>query len=117
MTGNAEEAISMLELQQGVLVSEPFAFRRAVNKGDLLNLPTPNGMQTFSILGVIRDYYTDGGSVTISLDTYRRYWEDNGLTGVGIYFAASTPHRSIQPAVESIMGSGTRFRLLSLIHI
>jgi len=113
VTGNAEEAISMLESQQGVLVSEPFAFRRAVTKGDLLNLPTPNGMQTFTILGVIRDYYTDGGSVTISLDTYRHYWEDNGLTGVGIYFAASTPNRNIQPAVESIMGNGTRFRLLS----
>lgn len=113
VTGNAKEAISILESQGGVLVSEPLAFRRDLVEGDLLNLPTPNGMRAFSILGVVRDYNTDGGSVTISLDAYQRYWQDSSITGVGIYFSNPGPDHSIHAAVQSIMGGETRSRLLS----
>ncbi len=69
----------------GVLISEPFAFRHNVGIGDKLLLPTDRGEQGFTIVGIYYDYSSDQGVITMYRATYERFWDDRAITSMGIY--------------------------------
>lgn len=75
-------------MQNGaVIVSEPFAYHNQVSAGDELRLLTDHGEQVFPIVGVYYNYSSDRGIVVMSLDVYRRHWDDNRISSVGVYLA------------------------------
>ena len=47
-------------------------------------MPAANGLLAFAVAGVFRDYGSDRGAVVMRLGTFRRYWQDDRLTGVSI---------------------------------
>jgi putative ABC transport system permease protein len=66
-----------------ILVSEPYANR--VNIGGNLTsvaLATDQGLIEFPVVAIYYDYSSTQGSVLMSLDTYRKYWNDNAITAV-----------------------------------
>jgi putative ABC transport system permease protein len=70
----------------GVMVSEPFAYRRNITPQDnTITLDTDNGPHTFEIFGVFYDYSTDQGTVFLSMDTYHRYWDDRQISSIAAY--------------------------------
>ncbi|NWF71154.1 MAG: ABC transporter permease [Chloroflexi bacterium] len=72
----------------GVIVSEPFAFRRGITpQNNQLRLLTDGGAQTFTVFGVFYDYSTDQGTVYMALATYRRYWNDPFITSIAAFVA------------------------------
>jgi len=70
---------------EGVLVTEPYAYRHHVGVGDTLRLRTDRGPHRFRIAGVYYDYGSPDGYVTMSRRTYEKYWRDRGITSLGIY--------------------------------
>jgi putative ABC transport system permease protein len=73
------------ELDQGVvMLSEPLAWRLQLKRGDSLTLPTAGGPRQFRIGGVYREYGTGPGNVLMSLQEYRRLWNDDSITGIGL---------------------------------
>ncbi len=70
-----------------IVISEPLAYRAQLNVGDTLELPAEAGPRAFRIAGIYREYGNDRGTVLMSLETYRRYWHDDGITAVGFYVA------------------------------
>jgi putative ABC transport system permease protein len=74
-----------------VIVSEPLAYRARLNQGDTLALPTDTGLRSFQIAGIYREYGNDRGTVLMSLNVYRKYWHDDGITAVGLYVAPGRP--------------------------
>jgi len=85
-------------LQGGaVIVSEPFSRRFGVNLGDSLHLPTEQGMRTFQIAGVYSDFASDQGLVLMSLETYRRFWKDQRISGFSLDLAPGVdPDQTIE---------------------
>lgn len=69
----------------GIIVSEPFAYRRDLAVGDRLNLPTMAGPRAFPIVGIYRDYGSDKGVVTMHADTLARWFGVSPVTGIGVY--------------------------------
>lgn len=69
------------------IVSESYAFRHGVMLGDVIELRSERGPQTFPIAGIYYDYGSDQGVVTISRRTYARYWDDTGVGSMGLYLA------------------------------
>jgi putative ABC transport system permease protein len=98
VAGSAGEAEAALESSASVVVSEPLAARHALAPGDQIELPTATGNLGFEIVGVFRDYSMAGSVIVMSLETYRRYWADVALTGIGVHF---------MPGVET--GSGVEW--------
>ncbi|HWM94886.1 MAG TPA: FtsX-like permease family protein [Thermoanaerobaculia bacterium] len=96
--GTDIEGMSAYELKEGrpgevwpayqetdaVVVSEPFAHRRGVGKGDVLRLRTSSGERAFPIAGIYYDYASDLGLVLMSRRTYLRHWRDRPLTGFSV---------------------------------
>lgn len=77
-----------------VLVSEPLAnrlgllnqqfFRPATLNSETITISTDQGDRQFAIAGVYYDYSSTTGAVLMSLDTYRRYWQDSAITAVAL---------------------------------
>jgi putative ABC transport system permease protein len=68
-----------------LLISEPLAWRLGLNSGDTLTLTTASGPHAFLIAGVYREYGNDRGEVLMELATYRHFWGDEAIGGLGIY--------------------------------
>jgi putative ABC transport system permease protein len=112
------DSLPRLTAGEGVMVSEPYAYRRQLEIGDHLVLPTAEGDAAFLILGIFRDYITDGGAVLMPLNVYRRYWSDQGISGVGVYFHDSVDRAPARAAIRSLVAGepSIRFRSNDMIR-
>ena len=79
----------------GVIVSEPFAFRRALGRGDALEVPTPAGPQRLDVLGVFYDYGSDQGAVMMSRDLYDGFFDDRGVTSLALFVGVGVDSETV----------------------
>lgn len=101
------QVLSRLGLSDGVVVSEPFAYRQGLETGDVLPLPTAEGVRDFSVAGIYRDYNSGGAAASISLDSYRRHWRDESLSGVGVHLADGFDESESIDRIASVLGLGS----------
>lgn len=105
-----------------VLLSEPFAIRHGLSAGDTVRLSTDRGEQAFPIAAVHYDYSSNRGSVVMSRTTFERYFDDRGLTGVGLFVEPGRDvdslvvffQQSLTPIQEVIVRSNRGLRETSL---
>ena len=71
--------------EDGLLVSEPYAYKHGIDVGEMLVLPTDRGLRSFKVVGVYVDYGSDQGIATINRDTFERYWDDRTITSLGLH--------------------------------
>lgn len=82
-----------------IIVSETFAYHNKVSAGDELRLLTDHGARVFPVVGVYYNYSSERGLVLMSLDVYRRHWDDDKISSVGLYLA---PGYDPQAVVERL---------------
>jgi putative ABC transport system permease protein len=71
-----------------VTVSEPYANLAGLpRRGGTVTLYTLEGAREFPVAGIYYDYVTSGGTISLSLDTYRRWWGDDTLTALAVRLA------------------------------
>lgn len=99
--GDNATAWNILKNENAVLISEPYEYHNKVTIGDSLTLPTVYGDVTFEIIGVYYDYSSDMGLVTMDLDRYRYYFEDNYISGISIYAAEGVSTDSLLGAIRA----------------
>jgi putative ABC transport system permease protein len=85
-----------------VLISEPLAYRRGVAAGDSLELPTRFGPRRFPIAAVFRDYASEFGVAFIDRRTWNAFWEDGGISSVGVFAEPSVPARDLMERLRSL---------------
>jgi putative ABC transport system permease protein len=83
--GNADDAFDAAIKQGDVIVSQPFFRRFHLGLGDTISLATPTGQRNFRIAGVYTDYTTEGGVILVDWNTYRKFWQDTAINGIGVY--------------------------------
>ncbi len=83
-----------------VIVSEPFAHRRGLpEKGGTVALQTDRGRVPFPVAGIFYDYATEQGIVLMSRNVYERYFDDRGISSLGVYVA---PGRSAEEVAAAL---------------
>jgi putative ABC transport system permease protein len=82
-----------------VLVSEPFATKFGVGRGDRVVLPTPSGATPFTVAAVFNDYSSDAGVVLLDVRTYRRLFRDDSVNSVAVYAAPGADLVRLRSAV------------------
>jgi len=87
-----------------VIVSDPYAYRHGVKKGDTVRLRTDRGEREFPVAGVYYDYSSDQGLVGILGETYERYWNDRGVDSIGIRLSPGTPFEAAAGRIREIAG-------------
>ena len=97
-----------------IVISEPLAETFSYKEGDILELPTPAGLQRLRVAGVFYDYRTDGPSVWMDIRQFRRFWHDNHLNAVRLYINDKRKIPQVQARLQEKYGS--QYRLLTLSH-
>ncbi|MGH9368864.1 MAG: FtsX-like permease family protein [Thermoanaerobaculia bacterium] len=69
------------------MVSEPYARRFGVARGDTLEIPTPGGVARLRVAGVYRDYSNDRGTVVLDRELYVNLFGDRRVTSVAVLAA------------------------------
>jgi putative ABC transport system permease protein len=79
-------------MQQGyILISEPLANRLDLpTHGANLALYTNRGLQSFPVAGIYYDYSSTQGNAIFSLDTYRRFWDDERIASAALILEPDT---------------------------
>jgi putative ABC transport system permease protein len=113
VAGSPREAEAALESSASVVVSEPLAARHSLAPGDKVDLPTANGDFSFEVVGVFRDYSMAGSVIVMGLETYRRYWADAPLTGIGVHFAPGVETGSGIERLRAALGERRSLRVRS----
>lgn len=85
----------------GMIVSEPFANRHRVKAGESITLDTDKGLVQFPVVGVVYDYSSDQGLLFLSLDTYRRYWNDSNISGISAYAAPGANVNQVEDSIRA----------------
>ncbi len=67
------------------LVSESFADRHGIHRGDPLVLPTPSGLHAVAVAGVYADYGNDRGTIMIPWDRLAAWMRDDSATHVSLF--------------------------------
>lgn len=84
--GNMKTGLQRLKNGEGVLVSEVFANRTGLGVGNLFQTSIRGTWFELPIIGVVRDYRTQGGVVYYSLEHYQDKTGDLNWGGVRVFF-------------------------------
>jgi putative ABC transport system permease protein len=87
----------------GVFVSEGFAHRFGVGRGEKLELTSPDGPRAFEVLAVVEDYMWPRGSIWIDNTLYRTAFHDDEVQEFGITLDHTRPLADVKRDVERLV--------------
>ncbi len=120
--GDPDEIWQQFEEHGAVLVSDPYAFRHGVGRGDTVRLKTKSGDRVFRIVAVYQSYDANGGAILMSRRTYDVFFDDPAINSIGIYLEDGADIDNVMESLRQvsagrqslIMNSNARIRDLSL---
>jgi putative ABC transport system permease protein len=87
-----------------VFVSKNFTLHFKHKTGDLIELPTSNGMVKFRIVGVMTDFASPTGVVMMARTTYKRYFGDTLVSLFGVKLNAGFDTLVLRKAIDGRLG-------------
>ena len=86
LKGDPEKIRPMLVKGDGVLISEVFATRTGLGIGDTFRAQIEGSQVELPVVGIVRDYRTDGGVVFYSWSHFKERFHDPQWSGVRFFF-------------------------------
>ncbi|MCU0452229.1 MAG: FtsX-like permease family protein [Bacteroidetes bacterium] len=105
LDGDRRQILSEAESGEGVLVSEPFALRRGIGRGDRVSIPTPEGVRSYRASGIFYDYTSDAGLVLMHRGEFIRQWKDSSVTNIALELVDPSLAPQVQEQIERRFGS------------
>jgi putative ABC transport system permease protein len=90
LQGDPQKIRPMLIEGEGVLVSEVFATRTGLQPGDTFQTQIEGSRIELPVVGIVRDYRTDGGVVFYSWKHFKERFHDPQWSGVRFFFKDRT---------------------------
>lgn len=106
LEGKTKEVMSGARKRGEAIITETFSNRHGVNRGDVVHLPSANGMISLRIAGVYYDYSTGGGQLIVDRALFRRIWQDDRLSSMAIYLENNTDRARVGRMIEKELDSG-----------
>lgn len=94
-----------------VLVSEPYAYRKRVSRGDHISLRTESGDTDFNVAATYKSYDINASIILMSRATYDRHWSDRGIDSIGLYLGGGADASRVMRQIESISDGQQRLRV------
>lgn len=105
LDGDTAKILPVLDSGKGVVVSEVFSSRTGLRTGDRYRATVAGTALDLPILGIIRDYRTQGGVVNCSLSFFESTTGDFGWTGASMFVKDRGPglHERIEALRDRIL--------------
>ena len=98
---------------RAVLVSSSFAVNLGVGTGSILRLDTPRGVLTLPIGGVTVNFSSPRGTIVMSRDLYRTYWNDPQINRVFVRAKDPGDAGRVRGAIAEQLGMTYGLRIVS----
>lgn len=120
--GDEEDVWRQFDEKGAVLVSDSYAYRNNVGRGDTVTLRTAGGDRAFRIAAVYQSYDSNDGAIMMSRETYDAFYNDPTINSVGIYLRENSDVERVMELLRQvsagrqalIMSSNSRIREMSL---
>lgn len=99
---NSENLWEDITQNEKVMVTEPFAYRNNIRLGSLLKLPTDKGDREFEVAAIYYDYASDIGIINLWDDLYRKYWNDDAISGIAVFAKTGVDSEKLSDEIRLI---------------
>jgi putative ABC transport system permease protein len=111
--GNAEEMYRLAAQGKGVVASENFARLHDGHIGDVLDIPAPAGTLRLPIVGIVRDFSDQQGSLLMDRDVYVRNWNDDSVNLFRVYLKPGADETRVRQSILDTYGGRQRLFVLT----
>lgn len=87
-----------------VIISENLAQSEDLHPGDTLTLDTSQGPKPFEVHSVVVDYSSDQGWLLMDRKWFHKYWKDELIDSIDLYFADGVDRNKVISDVRSRLG-------------
>lgn len=106
--GDSETMYRLAAEGKGVIISDNFAELYHVAYNQPLVLNTPSGPLTLPVVGVVRDYSDQKGSILLDHRRYVERWNDDSINAVRLYLDSSVTVPEMRRRIEEKVAGKTR---------
>jgi len=112
--GNSVEMYRIASVGKGLIASENFARLHGARMGEILEIPAPEGVLRLPVVGIVRDFSDQQGSLLVERSVFIQYWHDDSVNLFRIYVK---PGANVADVRQRILDAyGTRQRLFVLTN-
>ncbi|MCH7653342.1 MAG: ABC transporter permease [Chloroflexi bacterium] len=104
--GDPETLWDDFDAGDAVIISEPYAYHNGLSVGSTISLKTDTGDREFRVSGVYYDYANSRGAVMMSRNAYDLYWDDDGVSSIGLYASAGSDVDALVESLRGVAGEG-----------
>ncbi|HET9943652.1 MAG TPA: FtsX-like permease family protein, partial [Terriglobia bacterium] len=117
MEGNEEEMYSLTETGKGMIISDAFQANHNLKMGDIIDLPTPSGVLSLPVVGIIRDYSDMQGSLFIDRKVYVENWKDPTVNIARVYVDEAENRDQVKQRIQTALQGQQHLIILSNAEI
>ena len=109
MEGDSTTMYKRAAAGEGFILSDNFAQLYNVHLGNALTLNTPSGPLTLPVVGVVRDYSDQKGTVLMDRAVFIKHWNDDSINIVRLYLKRGATVEATRQWLEQRLAGKTRF--------
>lgn len=115
LDGESFEAVHnrIKENEMSCIVTETFANKNNVAKGDILDIPSPRGLLKVKVQNIYYDYASDLGYVVLARQTKQKYFPTTGYSSCAIYCKPGYDPNTVRSNLLSAMDPNARINVLT----
>jgi putative ABC transport system permease protein len=106
--GNPNEMYRLTAAGQGVMASENFARLHGGHVGEILEIAAPEGTLHLPLVGIVRDYSDQQGSLLLARDVFIRHWHDDSVNIFRIYLKPGADEKQVRQRILDEYGGRQR---------
>jgi putative ABC transport system permease protein len=111
--GKPEEMYRLAAEGQGVIASENFAQLHGARLGEILEIQAPGGTLRLPVVGIVRDFSDQQGSLLISRQAFYRYWHDDSVNVFRLYLKPGASEQQVREKIIHDFGTEQRLFVLT----
>jgi putative ABC transport system permease protein len=111
--GNTAEMYRETGQGKGVMVSESFARLHGAKLGEPLEILAPSGPVRLPVVGIVRDFSDQQGSVFMDRSVFVRNWNDDAVTAFWLYLKPGADGTKVRRRILDEFGAHQRLFVLT----
>lgn len=110
--GRAADAAPELIAGRGANISIAMANRFGLHLGDRVELQSPSGLLELPVVGIVRDYMSDRGTVTVNYRLFLQQWHDPRVQRFSVFLAPGADVEQVRKGIAQQIGDRYRLKIL-----
>jgi len=110
--GDLDQMNRLAAEEKGVIVAQNLANLQNLRLGEMLEIPTPTGPLRLPVVGVVRDYSNQLGSIFLERKTYVRYFQDDTVDIFRVYLKRGVSAMDMRARIVERLGKQRRLFVL-----